>query len=415
MAAAALAAVVSAALMRRWDREAGKRVAELTRSRAGAEWRHEERVAELEADLEESRELRAKLEQKIRAKRTEIAGLRGEHAALLRRYANAETQRASALEGRRRLAIEAAAPARALPAAPAQGVGLAPVPAPGPAQVPAPGAHRVPRQATPELYRQAGAALERLARGPVPQPATRQPTAPQPTTPEGDPAAGKPPAADPQNPAYGPVAGTIGTGRPSVPVAATVVDPARARAPRTIGGFDFFGTAYQSPTEALEHEDLADVVGEEALAAHRQDATRPASAPQGVAGGQAGQVRHGREPSSPPSPAAVRRRGGRSGRRPGRRPRTPGARPRRGRPRHRPDRTRRDRTARRRHPPHRPAGLRARTRTRTVPVPERGPVRGLLCVPVCAPGGHRPHRCRRPGSARALGSAETSCPVRCGR
>lgn len=200
VAAAALTAVVSAVLMRRWDRVAGKRVAELTRSRAGAEWRHEERVAELEADLEESRELRAKLEQKIRAKRTEIAGLRGEHAALLRRYANAETQRASALEGRRRLAIEASAPARALPAAPAQGVGLAPVPAPGQAQVPAPGAHRVPRQATPELYRQAGAALERLARGPVPRPAT-----PRPGTPEGDPAAGKPRAADPQNPAYGPV------------------------------------------------------------------------------------------------------------------------------------------------------------------------------------------------------------------
>ncbi|MGW4971486.1 hypothetical protein ACWEP3_16115 [Streptomyces albidoflavus] len=273
VAAAALTAVVSAVLMRRWDRVAGKRVAELTRSRAGAEWRHEERVAELEADLEESRELRAKLEQKIRAKRTEIAGLRGEHAALLRRYANAETQRASALEGRRRLAIEASAPARALPAAPAQGVGLAPVPAPGQAPVPAPGAHRVPRQATPELYRQAGAALERLAR----------PATPRPGTPEGDPAAGKPRAADPQNPAYGPVAGTIGTGRPSVPVAATVVDPARARAPRAIGGFDFFGTAGQSPAEALEHEDLADVVGEEALAAHRQDATRPASAPQGVA------------------------------------------------------------------------------------------------------------------------------------
>ncbi|WP_267765807.1 coiled-coil domain-containing protein [Streptomyces albidoflavus] len=299
VAAAALTAVVSAVLMRRWDRVAGKRVAELTRSRAGAEWRHEERVAELEADLEESRELRAKLEQKIRAKRTEIAGLRGEHAALLRRYANAETQRASALEGRRRLAIEASAPARALPA-PAQGVGLAPVPAPGQAQVPAPGAHRVPRQATPELYRQAGAALERLARGPVPRPAT-----PRPGTPEGDPAAGKPRAADPQNPAYGPVAGTIGTGRPSVPVAATVVDPARARAPRAIGGFDFFGTAGQSPAEALEHEDLADVVGEEALAAHRQDATRPASAPQGVAGGQAGQARHGREPSSPPSPTGT--------------------------------------------------------------------------------------------------------------
>ncbi|SCD42551.1 hypothetical protein GA0115236_10636 [Streptomyces sp. IgraMP-1] len=300
VAAAALTAVVSAVLMRRWDRVAGKRVAELTRSRAGAEWRHEERVAELEADLEESRELRAKLEQKIRAKRTEIAGLRGEHAALLRRYANAETQRASALEGRRRLAIEASAPARALPAAPAQGVGLAPVPAPGQAQVPAPGAHRVPRQATPELYRQAGAALERLARGRYRGPRPRGPAPRRGTRRRGSP--GRPTR---RTLPYGPVAGTIGTGRPSVPVAATVVDPARARAPRAIGGFDFFGTAGQSPAEALEHEDLADVVGEEALAAHRQDATRPASAPQGVAGGQAGQARHGREPSSPPSPTGT--------------------------------------------------------------------------------------------------------------
>ncbi|MEU2770766.1 hypothetical protein ABZ628_29085 [Streptomyces diastaticus] len=290
VAAAALAAVVSSVLMRRWDREAGKRVAELTRTRSGAEWRHEERVAELEADLEESRELRTRLEQKLRAKRTEIAGLRGEHAALLRRYANAETGRARALEGRRRLAVEAAAPARALPAAtPVPAAGLAPVPAPGQAQVPAPGAHRVPRQPTPELFRRAGAALDLLARG----------QAPQPTTAEGGPAAGKPPAAAPQRPAYGPVAGTIESGYPSVPVAATVVDPARARAPRTVGGFDFFGTAGQSPTEALEREDLADVVGEEALAAHRQDATRPASAPQGVVGGRAAGPKHVREPSSP--------------------------------------------------------------------------------------------------------------------
>ncbi|MFD5027449.1 coiled-coil domain-containing protein [Streptomyces sp. NPDC058373] len=300
VAAAALAAVVSAVLMRRWDREAGKRVAELTRSRAGAEWRHEERVAELEADLEESRELRTKLEQKIRAKRTEIAGLRNEHAALLRRYANAETERASALEGRRRLAIDAATPARALPAAPTavpadQATGLAPVTAPGYPPAAAHGSHQVPRQPTPELFRQAGAALERLARGQVPPS----------TTAEGDPAAGKPRAAAPQTPAYGPVAGTIGTGRPSVPVAATVVDPARARAPRAIGGFDFFGTAGAPPAEALEHEDLADVVGEEALAAHRQDTVRPGSAPLGVVGGQAGQLRHSREPSPAPSPAAT--------------------------------------------------------------------------------------------------------------
>ncbi|MEU0143829.1 hypothetical protein ABZ203_29075, partial [Streptomyces albidoflavus] len=113
VAAAALAAVVSAVLMRRWDREAGKRVAELTRSRAGAEWRHEERVAELEADLEESRELRARLEQKIRAKRTEIAGLRGEHAALLRRYANAETQRTARGSSPRRRRFVSRGPGRA--------------------------------------------------------------------------------------------------------------------------------------------------------------------------------------------------------------------------------------------------------------------------------------------------------------
>ncbi|MFD4410786.1 hypothetical protein [Streptomyces sp. NPDC058476] len=116
-AGAAATAVVGAVVMRRWDTAAGKRVADLTRARASDEWRHEERVAELETDLDESRELRTKLEHKLRAKRAELAGLRNEHAALLRRYATAETERASALEGRRRLEIEATAPARALPAA----------------------------------------------------------------------------------------------------------------------------------------------------------------------------------------------------------------------------------------------------------------------------------------------------------
>ncbi|MEE1763470.1 hypothetical protein PUR53_31345 [Streptomyces sp. SP18BB07] len=118
-AVAAATAAVGAAVMRRWDVEAGKRVADLTRARASDEWRHEEKVAELETDLDESRELRTKLEHKLRAKRTELANLRNEHAALLRRYATAETERASALEGRRLLEIEATGPedARALPAA----------------------------------------------------------------------------------------------------------------------------------------------------------------------------------------------------------------------------------------------------------------------------------------------------------
>lgn len=112
----AAVALTGAYLMRSWDRAAGLRVAELTRARAGDEWRAEERTAELESDIEESRELRTRLETKLRRKRVELAGLRGEHAALLRRYANAETERASALEGRRQLALEAAAP-RELPPA----------------------------------------------------------------------------------------------------------------------------------------------------------------------------------------------------------------------------------------------------------------------------------------------------------
>jgi hypothetical protein len=117
-AAAAVTAVLGAVVMRRWDIQAGKQVADLTRARASDEWRFEERVAELESDLDESRELRVKLEQRLRAKRAELAGLRNEHAALLRRYATAETERASALEGRRLLEIETTAPARALPPAP---------------------------------------------------------------------------------------------------------------------------------------------------------------------------------------------------------------------------------------------------------------------------------------------------------
>ncbi|WP_330459094.1 hypothetical protein OIB37_20715 [Streptomyces sp. NBC_00820] len=119
-AIAALTAVAGAVVMRRWDAEAGRQVADLTRARAGDEWRFEERVAELEADLEESRELRTKLEQRLRAKHTELARLRNEHASLLRRYATAETERASALEGRRLLEIESTEPSGtlALPPAP---------------------------------------------------------------------------------------------------------------------------------------------------------------------------------------------------------------------------------------------------------------------------------------------------------
>ncbi|WP_199185737.1 hypothetical protein [Streptomyces carminius] len=107
-AGAALAAVAGAVLLRHWDREAGRRVAEVRAARATAEWRAEERQAELETELEEAAELRRKVEITLREKQAELTRLRTEHAALLRRYATAETERASALEGRRQLALEAA-------------------------------------------------------------------------------------------------------------------------------------------------------------------------------------------------------------------------------------------------------------------------------------------------------------------
>ena len=121
--AAALTAVAGAAVARAWDRSAGRRVAELTTLRARDEWRADERIAELETDLEEHREIRGRLEKKLRGKRSELARLRTEHADLLRRYATAESERARALEARRRLQLEGAAGHRPL----ALGTGASPV------------------------------------------------------------------------------------------------------------------------------------------------------------------------------------------------------------------------------------------------------------------------------------------------
>nr|WSW68509.1 hypothetical protein OG461_21160 [Streptomyces sp. NBC_00995] len=269
VAAAAAAAVTGAYLMRSWDREAGRRVAELTRARASDEWRAEERVAELEADLEESRELRARLETKLRRKRVELAGLRGEHAALLRRYANAETERASVLESRRQLALEASEPPRELPAA-----------------------RSTP---TPSAYLRAAQALDDLSRNGALQEARR--TAKQARArdlaerareaeePQGKHAA----AADSYAAAR--QAGAEQHGRPQAALPATRPDRALP-APRPVpaasavvpyaasrrhlvpqGSFDFFGTQKaDAAIESVQNEDLADVVGEEALAAHRTGA-----------------------------------------------------------------------------------------------------------------------------------------------
>lgn len=58
-----------------------------------------------------------------------------------------------------------------------------------------------------------------------------------------------------------------------MPTAVAVVPPTPAR-PVVEGGFDFFGTK-TSPTpdalEAVQNEDLADVVGQEALALHKAE------------------------------------------------------------------------------------------------------------------------------------------------
>ncbi|MYS36523.1 hypothetical protein K388_06155 [Streptomyces sp. KhCrAH-43] len=276
VAAAAAAAVTGAVLMRSWDREAGRRVAELTRARSGDEWRAEERAAELEADLEEAREIRARLETKLRRKRVELAGLRGEHAALLRRYANAETERASVLESRRRLAIEASAPARELPAA---------------RSTPTPDAYARAARALADLPR--NAALQKARR--IADEARQRDLAERAR--ETEERRGKHAAAEPSGPGTGqdrgpsaalpatatataPAAQAPAT-RP-VPAASAVVPYAAARrhlVPQ--GSFDFFGTQKAAPAaieraaiESVQNEDLADVVGEEALAAHRSDASQ---------------------------------------------------------------------------------------------------------------------------------------------
>ncbi|MFC8230451.1 hypothetical protein [Streptomyces sp. NPDC057287] len=261
VAVTAAAAVTGACMMRSWDRAAGLRVAELTRARASDEWKTEERIAELEADLEESRELRTRLETKLRRKRVELAGLRGEHAALLRRYATAETERASALEGRRQLAIEASAPRELLPAR----------------STPTPGAYVRAAQALKDLAR--NAALQEARR--TAELARRRDIAER--SAERDTEGGAPKG---KHAAVG-GAGDLQHRRPQAAIPAPQLSPA-VRPPRTVpaasavvpyaaarrhlvpqGSFDFFGTKADAAIESVQNEDLADVVGEEALAAHR--------------------------------------------------------------------------------------------------------------------------------------------------
>ncbi|MFJ8468322.1 hypothetical protein [Streptomyces swartbergensis] len=302
-AAAAATAVVGAVVLRHWDTQAGKRVADLTRARASDEWRFEERVAELEADLEESRELRAKLEQRLRAKRTELAGLRGEHAALLRRYATAETERASVLEERRVLEIEVTAPVRA--ALPAGAARTADAPADADEAAAAEEETAIPAVFSPEgsrLFRRAAAALARFDGDSAPAP---DPDGGGDGVPKGDDAE---PAGDDrkddqreqsrEDEAQGQSEAVAGherataenatataaeaerlpqpaaSGHYTVPTAVAVAPQTPARRHVSDGGFDFFGTKQgtsRAALEAVQNEDLADVVGQEALALHKAE------------------------------------------------------------------------------------------------------------------------------------------------
>ena len=58
------------------------------------------------------------------------------------------------------------------------------------------------------------------------------------------------------------------------PTAVAVAPPTPVRQPSVEGGFDFFGTkkgASRAALEAVQNEDLADVVGQEALALHKAE------------------------------------------------------------------------------------------------------------------------------------------------
>ncbi|MDK9498175.1 hypothetical protein QEZ40_003124 [Streptomyces katrae] len=242
VALTAAAGVGGAVLMRSWDRAAGRRVAELARERVKDEWKTDERIAELESDIEEARLLRARLDAKLRAKRVELAGLRGEHAALLRRYATAETERASALEKRRLLALEASS-----------------APAGAPKELPAVSEERTGAGApTPVGYARAHAAMAALAR----KAEERSARAPAPAATHSRPAA---PAPD--------RAAAVPARRPAAAVSPYAAQ--RRTASRAEGGFDFFGTKNaaqaRAAIESVQNEDLADVVGAEALAVHEAE------------------------------------------------------------------------------------------------------------------------------------------------
>lgn len=260
--AAALTAGAGAALARRWDLSAGRTVADLEVARVREEWRTDERVAELETDLEESREIRGRLEKKLRGKRAELAKLRTEHAELLRRYATAESERARALEARRQLQL--GNPPQRL----ALGSGVSAV---GPA------AFLKAEQALRDLSRNAA---RQQAQRTVEDARRRESAASAEEEPQGRHAAET--EGEPHTRTAAPSGLPIREHRLVPAVAAAVLpyaQPQRVNGPhaaghRAIGGFDFFGTQALDQPDAEGHAeadaDLADVVGAEVYAEHQQ-------------------------------------------------------------------------------------------------------------------------------------------------
>lgn len=294
-ATAAAAAVVGSVLTRRWDRAAGRRVAEAASETARQEMKYEERIAELEADAEKAAELRTALNTRLRAKRAELARLRNEHAELLRRYATAETERASALEGRRRLALEAAVPSKELTAAEPSDEAAADAEPSESAESDALALSAYAR-ADEALSRLVASARQQRERAEaesralaVEQEKAEAEAKDQEKTEAKDSKAGRA-AADPDEdgasvPGKRPAADER-DGPDSSPVppphartAASAVVPyaaARRAASRSAGGFDYFGTQKTPPKqqepEPEAEEDLADVIGAETLAETRKGA-----------------------------------------------------------------------------------------------------------------------------------------------
>lgn len=268
--AAALTAGAGATLARSWDRSAGRRVAELITARTREEWRADECIAELETDLEESRDIRERLEKKLRAKRSELARLRTEHADLLRRYATAESERARALEARRKLRTEGAGQQLALSA--------------GPSPV-GPAAFLKAEQALRDLTRNGA---KQQAQRTVDDARRREAAAPTEEEPQGKHAAdGTAPAVPAAREHHLVPATAATTAKAVLPYAQPPqrTAPQHTPAHRAIGGFDFFGTQVPSvaPEAGKDHPDQTD----EADEADRPD--RAESAPASEEHAQAGE------------------------------------------------------------------------------------------------------------------------------